>query len=70
MEDGGDDRFDEPYCERDCNEVRSVSARSGARAIRSMIETGLDERCHRLEYVGLERWYDGDDKVCVHVCWV
>ena len=67
---GGNDRFDEPYCGRDCNEVRSVSAGSGGRAIRAMIEAGLDERCRRLEYTGLEPWDNGDDKLCVHVCWV
>ena len=50
-------------------EVRSVTARSGARAIRTMVEAGLDERCHRLEYAGLERWDSGDEGLSVYVCW-
>jgi hypothetical protein len=65
----GGDRFDDPYCELDCNEISGADANSGAHTVRAAIEAGLDERCRSLRYSGLEPWDGGEDRVCVYVVW-
>ena len=65
----GGDRFDDPYCEMDCDEISGADANSGARTVRAAIEAGLDERCLCLRYSGLEPWDGGEGRVCVYVVW-